>query len=169
MKVKNSGKFFNLKDGFTLIELLIVIAIVGILSTLVIVNLINVRERARDAQRKSDLRQMQSALELYRADQGSYVVDSSAPYKLISPCVSGSSLKSPDCSSTYMQSVPQDPLGNSTFNGGDYYYYSDGSTYYLIACLENTSDSQGIKNLPGNLPAGSSACSTSFYYVTQNP
>src|SRR5437588_640087 len=58
--------------GFTLIELLVVIAIIGILATIVMVNVLSVRSRARDTQRKSDIRQIQSALELYRADQGSY-------------------------------------------------------------------------------------------------
>lgn len=62
----------NFKKGFTLIELLIVIAIIGVLATLLMVNFIGVRQRARDAQRKSDLRQIQSALEIYRSDQGSY-------------------------------------------------------------------------------------------------
>src|SRR5690348_7093470 len=60
------------QKGFTLVELLIVIAIIGILSTLLMTNFIGVRQRARDAQRKADVRQIQSALELYRADNGSY-------------------------------------------------------------------------------------------------
>ena len=56
------------KKGFTLIELLVVIAIIGLLSTLAVVSLNGARSKARDAKRTSDLRAVQSALELYRAD-----------------------------------------------------------------------------------------------------
>ena len=68
----------NIK-GFTLVELLIVIAIIGVLSALLMANFIGVRQRARDAQRKSDLRQMQSALELYRSDLGLYPTTQNGP------------------------------------------------------------------------------------------
>ncbi|HLB95286.1 MAG TPA: prepilin-type N-terminal cleavage/methylation domain-containing protein, partial [Patescibacteria group bacterium] len=58
--------------GFTLIELLVVIAIIGILASIIIVSLIGVRERARDARRKSDLRSMRTALELYYGKNKKY-------------------------------------------------------------------------------------------------
>jgi general secretion pathway protein G len=60
-----------MKKGFTLIELLVVIAIIGMLSALLVPNFMGARERARDAQRKSDLKQIQKALEMYRQDQTS--------------------------------------------------------------------------------------------------
>src|SRR5579872_5421721 len=60
--------------GFTLIELLIVLAIIGVLTGLLLANFIGVRERARDAQRKSDVKQIQTALELYRQDNGTYPI-----------------------------------------------------------------------------------------------
>lgn len=53
------------KKGFTLIELLLVIAIIGILASALLVSLGGARRAARDARRISDLRQIQSALELY--------------------------------------------------------------------------------------------------------
>jgi prepilin-type N-terminal cleavage/methylation domain-containing protein len=58
----------NNKKGFTLIELLVVIAIIGILSAIGLVSLNGAREKARDAQRKSDLAQYKSALLLYYDD-----------------------------------------------------------------------------------------------------
>ncbi|MFA6512195.1 MAG: type II secretion system protein [Patescibacteria group bacterium] len=56
------------KKGFTLIELLVVIAIIGVLSAIGLVSLNGAREKARDAQRVSDLAQMSTALVLYYDD-----------------------------------------------------------------------------------------------------
>ncbi len=58
------------KKGFTLVELLVVIAIIGLLSTIAFISLNRARGKARDAKRISDVRQIQSALELYYNDQG---------------------------------------------------------------------------------------------------
>lgn len=60
------------KKAFTLIELLVVIAIIGILATLAVVSLQNARARARDSKRIADVKQMQTALELYFNDWGTY-------------------------------------------------------------------------------------------------
>lgn len=60
------------RRGFTLIELLVVISIIGILSTLSIVSLNSARQKARDAKRISDLRQLHTALEIRFADVSNY-------------------------------------------------------------------------------------------------
>lgn len=131
--------------GFTLIELLVVISIISLLSGLLLSNFVGVRQRGRDGQRKSDLRQLQSALELYRADNGTYITNLPA-------C--GQPITNPAGTATYMQKAPCDPLT------GDMYVYTPGASnfsYTLYACLENEGDSQ--KDNP--LQPGSS-CTTSL-------
>ncbi|NCU28313.1 MAG: type II secretion system protein [Candidatus Moranbacteria bacterium] len=60
--------------GFTLIELLVVVAIIGILSAVVIASLGGARDKGNDAKRRSDLHQIQNALEIYYNDCGTYLV-----------------------------------------------------------------------------------------------
>ncbi|MDD3285686.1 MAG: prepilin-type N-terminal cleavage/methylation domain-containing protein [Patescibacteria group bacterium] len=60
------------KKGFTLIELLVVIAIIGLLSTLSVLALNGARARARDAKRIADIKQIQTALEMYYNDNNVY-------------------------------------------------------------------------------------------------
>ncbi|MEI7452084.1 MAG: prepilin-type N-terminal cleavage/methylation domain-containing protein [Candidatus Falkowbacteria bacterium] len=60
------------KKAFTLIELLIVIAIIGLLATLSVIALNNARAKSRDAKRVADVKQMQTALELFFNDAQRY-------------------------------------------------------------------------------------------------
>ncbi|MDD5721057.1 MAG: type II secretion system protein [Candidatus Pacebacteria bacterium] len=58
--------------GFTLIELLVVVAIIGLLSSIVSLSLKTAREKARDINRLSDMKQIQLALEFYYDKYGTY-------------------------------------------------------------------------------------------------
>jgi len=60
------------QKGFTLIELLVVIAIIAILSTVVMAGLNSARAKGRDAKRLSDIKQLQTALELFFDTCGGY-------------------------------------------------------------------------------------------------
>ena len=53
----------TIRKTFTLIEMLIVIVIIGILAAALVPRLQSVQARARDTQRKSDLRQIYNANE----------------------------------------------------------------------------------------------------------
>jgi prepilin-type N-terminal cleavage/methylation domain-containing protein len=58
--------------GFTLIEILVVLAVIGILAAVVGVNINNSSAQSRDAQRQSDLRNLQQAIEFYKNREGRY-------------------------------------------------------------------------------------------------
>lgn len=58
--------------GFTIVELLIVIVVIGILAAITIVAYSGFQTRARDTIRTNDSTAIRKALELYKADKGSY-------------------------------------------------------------------------------------------------
>jgi general secretion pathway protein G len=58
--------------GFTLIELMIVIVIIGILATLLIPRIMERPEEARRVKAKMDIKTIESALKLYKIDNGAY-------------------------------------------------------------------------------------------------
>lgn len=117
--------------GFTLIELLVVIAIIGLLSTLSVVSLNNARARARDARRVSDVKQIQTALELYYNDVGIYPGGN--------PISTGSIANG---TTVYMTSIPTAPTPadctTAAYNSYTYTQRSSGASYTLSYCVGQT-------------------------------
>jgi type II secretory pathway pseudopilin PulG len=124
-----------------------VVAIIGILASVVLSSLSNARSQARDAVRKSDLRNLQTAYEMYLNDgNGSSSVPASefacgsAATRLISVLINGG----------YLSSRINDPLADvnacgtalsgsgSTGEYADYMFNNSASGAYCIhANLEN--------------------------------
>ncbi len=98
---------FSFKNrGFTLIELLVVIAIIGLLASVVLASLEAAREKARDARRLSDAKQVELALELYYHENGYYP-----------SAVSGNPLPTA-LAPSYMPSIPVDPVNTGSMTYG---------------------------------------------------
>jgi len=116
--------------GFTLIELIVVIAIIGLLTGMMAINLNQARERARDVRRKNDLKAIQKALELYKNDQYPQAYPSSGNVE--ADLVNGN----------YISEWFVDPLEAAKSGSWVNYVYTKGVgfTYTLKACLENKSD-----------------------------
>ena len=101
----------NKKNGFTLLELLVVIAIIGILVTLGVGSYNLVSQQSRDAKRISDLQNVRTALETYRAQNNSYPTN-------------------PTPLAGYINSWPSDPVV------GYAYYYSGSSSDYTLCSVK---------------------------------
>ena len=136
------------EGGFTLLELLIVIVIIGILAVLIIPNLVSGPQRARDAQRKSDLRNIKTALETYYNDNNSYPTAGGVSCTPSAANCLGTVLTTG--STPYMKVVPNDPKG-----GQNYSYLPTPSScaagactsYTLTTTLENSHDSQAVSGI----------------------
>src|SRR3989344_5774077 len=109
--------------GFTLIEMLVVIAIIGLLSSVVVIGLGGSRSKARDARRIADIQQIQNSLEL--------AYDPATGYPAGIPA----------------GAPTEDPQGKL------YQYGAVSATlgYELGICLENTDGSQGAANCPSGV------------------
>lgn len=145
--------------GFTLVELLVVMAILAILVSIALVSFRSSQARGRDAQRKSDLKQMASALELFYSDYGKYPDGATG---LIEACSYNSSSDSgsvcswgvgefSDGKTVYFKIVPKDP--------SDAYSYlyrvvdsPSNQKFQLFARLENSQDKDCLDNDCSNPP-----------------
>ncbi len=115
------------QSGFTLIELLVVIAIIGILASVVLASLSSARDKARDAARLSQLLEVQKALEMYYADNGTYPAH--GPNSMLGEI--GSAL-----APQYIGSIPLDPTQGNTTAGYRYLRDNSNTAYSLLVLLE---------------------------------
>jgi len=132
----------QIKKGFTLIELLIVSTIILILASVVLVNMTSARAKARDSARASNLKELQTAIDLYFENNYHYPEKTAAGDSYISLCnEAGMATVMPSLGvslQSYLPSMPQEKLAEHT----GYAYCPDlasGSQEYAIgADMENT-------------------------------
>lgn len=126
------------RKGFTLIELLVVISVIGVLSAVLLVNFVGVRGRAGDATKKSNLRQLKTAMRLYYNDFQRYPASAGAGTTFAgcgasgtSSCTVGAAFSAGSPATVYMNQIP---------TGIRYYVAASGNEFLLMIPLENTSD-----------------------------
>lgn len=161
-----------------MIELLVVIAIIAILTGIILTSLTGSKAKGRDAQRVSDIGQIQLALELYfdRCHQyplsNSGHIDSTILTQVNANCPSGITLGS------YISVINKPPVGANTdqsTNGYNYLTNANASPavnpptdYVLYAQLENTSSASAnsLGSNSSSIPAYASSftCDTSTHY-----
>jgi prepilin-type N-terminal cleavage/methylation domain-containing protein len=121
----------RIKSGFTIVEILIVIAIIGILSTIGLVSFTRYQQDARDSQRSSKATILAEALEKYYDKNGEYpscsalTGTSSTVITSVLPGVEQNTLVAPGNSSAD-NSIKCQEL--TTSSPGDYFAYVGGDT-----------------------------------------
>ena len=151
------------RSGFTLIEMLIVIAIIGILASIVLVGLGPIQRRGRDARRQADLRQVQNALELYYNKCGYYPGNAESGrdcsgyvaangWESMTEALTGSDIG--------INNIPNDPS-----SGKDYEYAANGSgsSYVIGATLEDEQNPSLNQSPTGNI--NGIACGAPMYCI----
>ncbi|MGM0434781.1 MAG: type II secretion system major pseudopilin GspG [Pseudomonadota bacterium] len=114
MKHANRGR------GFTLIEIMVVMVILGLLVALVAPNIMGRGDEARVTAAEAQLRNISSALDLYRLDNSQYPSTEQGLDALVEK-PSGSPEPSNWNPEGYMNAIPKDPWGN------EYQYVQPGS------------------------------------------
>jgi len=128
--------------GFTLIELLVVIAIIGLLSSVVLASLNTARQRARDAERISNLRTIEKALALYWLDNNAYPSTGGNWYGSNPNCYGGyGDAAAPGLVPLYTARMPIEPAPTSVSTC--YLYRSNGVDYKYIAHMTMQTCSAG--------------------------
>jgi len=155
------------KKGFTLIELLVVVAIIGILATVVVVNLSGAQKKARDAKTTADISSVQSALLIYFVDKGAYPswigAESEAPGGLSNNNVVSALVTS------YIGTIPTPKIRSS-------YQYTTApsaagagptaTAYGILINYENQIRNAGLGSLNGNCVSGYYCCQIVAGYNT---
>jgi len=130
-------------SGFSFIELMVVIVILGILATFVTINLIDTPDEARQSKARVDIKTIETALRLYKLDNGAYPTTEQGLEALISAPETGA-LPRKWRKGGYLEQrkLPADPWGY------EFVYLSPGAhgDYDII--------SYGADGAPGGEDAG---------------
>lgn len=109
--------------GFTLVEMLVVLAIIGLLTTFVVINVLPMQGRAQVQKAQADIALIEQGLEFWRIDAGRYPNAEEGLAVLTEPGLTAPKLKN----------LPDDPWGNPYIyaipgdNGQPYLVMSTGA------------------------------------------
>jgi prepilin-type N-terminal cleavage/methylation domain-containing protein len=145
--------------GFTLVEVMVTVSVIIILSTIVFTNVNSGSAQARDAERLSDIRNIESALERYRLEHGRYPEACNGPFTWSGeadsphPCPGGDSQYivgdlsettsvTENFAPTFIPTLPTDPKGDDPSGGYVYAVDGNGDVYKFMAL--NTVESESV-------------------------
>lgn len=151
-----------MKKGFTLIELVVVMAIIGILATTGVFAYQPVLKNSRDAKRKSDIKEIQFALENYKQVNGTYPTASQIDHNECGWDVSEmGTFIAPLLDEGFLKVQPKDPNVQSvtwctTGDFGYFYYRYDGTesasgcgtAHYVLTAHMEVSSNTNVEKLP---------------------
>ena len=111
---------FRNNTGFTLIELMIVVVILGILALVVVPNIIDRPDEARQIKARTDIKSLETALRLFKLDNGFYPTTEQGLQALVVKPTTGKIPKKWNKPYIEKGKLPKDPWGN------DFIYLSPG-------------------------------------------
>lgn len=98
------------RNGFTLVELMVVIFILGLLTTIVVINVLPSQDRAMVEKARADIATLGQALEMYRLDNLGYPTSSDGLQALVAPPASLTTTARYR-QGGYIKKLPDDPWG----------------------------------------------------------
>lgn len=119
MKKYIKSKHYSKSSGFTLIEVMVVVVILGILAAFIVPTIMSRPEQARKVKVKQDILAIQSALDLYKLDNGIYPTTDQGLQALVTKPTNPPTPRNWK-SDGYLQETPVDPWGEA-------YQYSNDS------------------------------------------
>ncbi len=99
-------------DGFTLIEIMVVLIIIGLLAGIVVPRLMGRTEEAKRTKTAVQIRNLQSALDLYKLDSGNYPTTDQGLQALVEKPAIGEIPKNWK-EGGYIDKIPKDAWGNN--------------------------------------------------------
>ena len=128
------------KKGFTVIELLLVIAIIGLIASVLIVTLSEARAQARDAKRKIEVDTIRKAIEFYYIEYNRYPKKTKWASLEEDPILDTGERFS-EAVGEWLPTIPKDPLWGQTKETGEPYSYQyktnpDATEYKIHVKME---------------------------------
>lgn len=120
------------RAGFTLVELMVVIVIIGLLATVVAINVLPSQDKAMVGKARADIAVLEQAIETYRLDNLTFPDDAQGLQALVGP---PAGLARPERyrQGGYVRRLPEDPWGNpyqyrrNSAHGGQFDVWSMGA------------------------------------------
>ncbi|MDX2236445.1 MAG: type II secretion system major pseudopilin GspG [Hyphomonadaceae bacterium] len=112
-----TSKRFRRDAGVTLVEMMVVIVIIGLITAIVVVNVLPAQDTARLQKARADIRMLEQALELYRLDRARYPSTEEGLDALVTPPAGDAAARA----EPYIRALPNDPWGKP------YVYVSPGA------------------------------------------